>query len=278
MDKTPPQYWRRRRHPVRTAIMSVLIVLTIIGGILIAVRILNPSPIRTTTETHTFSLGAGTHPSLIVTNNEGFIHVQPGSDNQVTITVKKIGDGYGVSPDDFKVTFTQSGNTISIQITNDSIHFLDFSATSRADLDVTMPANSDLQLTTDSGDVVVTGIEGKLTLTSDSGSLQATAVSLTSGSELNTQSGSVTMQGAIGADGQYTFHSNSGDVDVALPGSASFHADLETNSGSITNDFSSVMQHQITTEGKKIIGDVGSSPHATVILQSNSGSLHLRQM
>ena len=278
MARMSPQDLGRRRHPVRSVIIIALIVLTIIGGIVVAVRILNPLPIRTSVEKRAFSLSAGARPSLVVTNDEGFIHVRPGSSNTVNITVTKVGDGYGASPDDFKVTAAQNGNTITIQITNDSIHFLDFSAMSHADLDVTMPATSDLQLKTDSGDVVVTGIEGKLNLASNSGSLQATGVSLSSGSELNTDSGSLTMQGSIGPDGPYTFQSNSGDVDVALPRNASFHVDLETNSGSITNDFSNAMLHQAPTDGKKITGDVGSSPQATVTLQSDSGSLHLRQM
>lgn len=278
MDSTSLRYSSRRGHPIRLFIMLALIVLLIIGGIWVAVRTLNPSPIRTVRETHTFSLSAGMRPSLSVTNDEGFIHVRPGTDQTMTIIVTKIGDGYGASPDDFNVTATQRGNAITIRVANDHIHFFDFSGVSRANLDITLPANCDLQLQTDSGDVVVTGIAGKLTVKSDSGALRATAISLTGGSELNTQSGNVTVQGTIGVDGQYTFLSDSGDVDVALPRDASFHADLETNSGSITNDFSNAMQHQGSPDGKKITGDVGTAPQALVTLQSDSGSLHLRQM
>ncbi len=184
-----PRYRRPRPGPppgrivtfvILISIMSVLIV----GGVGAGFRMLNPTPLRTTTETRTFNLGGRTQPTLIVTSDEGFVHVRPGAGNTVTVTATKIGDSSGASPDDFKVNYSQSGNTITIQVTNDSIHFFDFSASSQADLDVTVPASSDLQLETGSGEITATGIQGKMTLTSNSGSLQATDVLLTSGSRI----------------------------------------------------------------------------------------------
>lgn len=277
-----PQYRKSRPGPpgriVTFVILIPIIFVLIIGGLEVAFRLFNPTPIRTTTETRTFNLEAGTQPALIVMNDEGFVHVQPGASNTVTVTATKRGDSYGASPDDFKVNYSQSGNTVTIQVNNDSIHPFDFLKSSRADLDVTLPAKSELHLETDSGDISVAGIQGKMALTSNSGALQATNVSLTSGSHLRTGSGSMVVRGSIDTSGQYMFQSNSGAIDVTLPRSTSFHADLVSNSGTITNDFPITAVHQTGAYGRMLSGDMGSLPQATVIIQSNSGSLHLKQM
>ncbi len=280
-DETPeyrrPQRRRTGRIVTLVILISIIIVL-VVGGLAVTVRMLNPTLVHTTTETRTFNLVTGTQPTLIVTNNRGFVHVHPGIGNTVTVIATKIGDSYGVSPDDFKVSYTQNSNTITIQVTNDSIHLFDFSASSQADLDVTVPASSDLQIETGSGEINATGIQGKMTLTSNSGALRATDVLLTSGSHLSTGSGSMQVRGSIGTNGHYMFQSNSGDIDVTLPRSSSFHADLMSNSGTITNDFPIATAHQTGVYGRMVSGDVGSSPQSTVVIQSDSGSLHLGQM
>ncbi len=272
------RYERPRRLRTGRIVILIVLIILLVGGLGITIRLLYPTRVRITTETHTFNLSAGMQPTLIVSNNNGFVRVHPGAGNTVTVLATKKGDGFEASPDDFKVSYSQSGNTITIQVSNDSIHPFDFSTASQADLDVTIPARSDLRLETNSGDINVTGVRGKMTLISDSGSLQATDVSLKSVSFLSTNSGSITMRGSIDTVGRYTFQANSGSVDVILPRNTSFHAELKSNSGTITNDFPIAATQQPGTEGPTISGDIGTSPQSTVVIQSNSGSLHLGQM
>jgi DUF4097 and DUF4098 domain-containing protein YvlB len=277
-----PRYERPRRRRTGRIIALIifisLLVVLIAGGLGIGYRLLNPTAIHTTTETRLFHLVAGMQPMLIVSDSNGFVHVRPGAGNIVTVTATKVGDSFGANPGDFNVSYSQSGNTITIQVTNDSIHFFDFSASSQADLDVTVPASSDLQLETGSGEITATGIQGKMTLTSNSGSLQATDVLLTSGSHLRTGSGSMLVRGSTVTSGQYKFQSNSGAIDVTLPRSTSFHAELVSNSGTIMNDFPIAAANQTGAYGRTVSVDVGSSPQATVTIQSDSGSLHLGQI
>jgi DUF4097 and DUF4098 domain-containing protein YvlB len=270
---------RKRRNHIRDAVIFIIasiLLLLFVGGVISVVRLLNPSPVRTITERRMFTLMAGTQPTLIVTNNEGFIHVHAGAGNAMAVTITKVGDSFGASPDDFKVDYTQHGDIVTIQVKNDSIHLFDFSNTSQADIDVTVPTKSDLQLETDSGDITANGISGKVVLTSNSGSLQATEDSLEGGSRLTTDSGSITMQGSIGATGNYLFQTDSGTIDVTLPASTSFHAKLASNSGGITNEFPIANAHSSGNDSRTIIGDVGISPQADLTILSDSGSLHLR--
>ena len=275
-----PQYKRSRPHGTGHIVIFVILVsiifLLIVGGFGFAMRALNPTPVRTTMETRTFNLAMGTQPTLIVTNDAGFVHVQPGAGNTMIVTTTKVGDGFGASPDDFKVNYTRNGNTITVHVNNDSIHPFDFSRISQADLNITVPTSSDLQLETNSGDITASGIHGKMTLTSNSGSLQATEVSLKSDSLLSTDSGSITISGSIGTAGRYMFQSNSGAIDVALPRSTSFHANIASNSGDITSDFA--IAHQSGASSRTVTGDVGSSPQATVTINSDSGSIVLKQL
>ena len=273
--------YRMQRHRtgriVTFVILISLLVVLIVSGLGIGFRLLNPIPIRTTMETRAFHLSAGTRPTLIMSDDDGFVHIRPGADNAVTVTATKVGDSFAASPDDFKVSYSQSGNTITIQVNNNSIHPFDFLNSGQADLNVTVPVNSDLHLETGSGNISVTGIQGMMTLTSNSGTLQAMDVSLTRNSLLSTDSGDITVHGSIDTAGHFMFQSNSGNIDVTLPRYASFHADLVSNSGTITNDFPIATAQQPGTDGGTVKGDVGSSPQATVTMQSDSGDLHLRQ-
>jgi DUF4097 and DUF4098 domain-containing protein YvlB len=280
-DKVP-QHKKPQRHRagriVIFVVIAAIILFLLIGGVVFVVRLLNPTPVRTVRETHIFNLAPDTQLTLIVMNNDGLVHVHAGASNTMTVTTRKVGDSFGASPDDFKVHYTQHGNTIIIQVNNDSIHLFDFSNSSQADLDVTVPARSDLQLETDSGDITANGIAGKMTLTSNSGSLQATEDALQSGSRLTTDSGSITMRGSIGVTGSYMFLSNSGTIDVTLPVDTSFQARLVSNSGGIINEFPIVNAQQPGSDKQTIIGDVGISPQAILTMQSDSGTLHLRHL
>lgn len=276
-----PRYERTRHRTGRMVVLVVLIALLtalIVVGAWIGYRLLNPTAIRTTTETHAFTLSAGTQPALIVSDDNGFVHVQPGAGNTVTVRTTKVGDSFGASPDDFKVSYSQSGNTINIQVSNDSIHPFDFSTTSQADIEVSVPTSSDLRITTNSGDITTTGIHGKITLISNSGSVEAENVALEDTSNMSSDSGSITMHGSIDTSGRYMFQSNSGNVNVTLPRSMSFHVNLTSNSGTITNNFPLVSTRQSDPSNKTVSGDVGSSPQATVTMQSDSGSLRLGQI
>ena len=105
-----PQYRRPRPDlPGRMVIfvvLTALLIVLIVGGVGIGFRMLNPTPVRTTTETRTFSLSAGMQPTLIVSDTNGFVRVHSGAGNAVAVIATKKGDGFGASPDDFKVSYS----------------------------------------------------------------------------------------------------------------------------------------------------------------------------
>lgn len=78
--------------------------------------------------------------------------------------------------------------------------------------------------------------------------------------QLNEGSGSVDIEGITG---QMDVVDNSGSINVSLPENASFHLDASTKNGRANNDFGS--------------DDVGSSPHPTLKLRSENGSIEVHK-
>src|SRR5215467_10178123 len=94
---------------------------------------------------------------------------------------------------------------------------------------------------------------------------------------LKTDTGSVTFEGTIDPKGLYQFETNTGSVDVTLPGNSSFHLDASTDTGSINSDFPGVNVQHSNFTGGNVNSDVGSSPGATVTLKTDTGSISLHQ-
>jgi hypothetical protein len=216
-------------------------------------------------QTHDFTLSGSTQPMLIVNNDVGSVHVQPGSSNNVHVAITKSGG----DPSDIQVNYSQSGNTVTVTIkrTNEN-------STTKADANITAPTKCNLQLQNGTGDITVTGITGKMLLTNGTGAINATQVTLTSNSQLQTGTGSVDFNGSIGS-GNYQFQSNTGSVTVSLPSNTNFHVNANTDVGNISSDFSGVIVQQ-NIAGASASGNVGNASSATITLTTNTGSIVLQ--
>ena len=218
-------------------------------------------------ETHDFTVSGNTPPTLIVNNDVGSVQVQPASSsNNVHVKITKSGG----NPSDIQVNYTQGGNTVTVTIKR-----INQSSTTKADAEITVPNKSDLQLQDGTGNITVTGVQGKMLLTNGTGNITATDAMLTGDSQLQTGTGSVNFSGSIGS-GSYQFQASTGAVSVSLPSNASFHVNANTNVGSISSDFSGVTVQQ-NIAGASAIGNVGSTPSATITLTTNTGSINLQK-
>lgn len=157
-------------------------------------------------------------------------------------------------------------------------------------LDITVPADTDLKVTTNSANINVTGITGQMTFISNAGTItlsncHVTGTSLLSNNTgaitvtqsildgqvtLNNNQGPISFDSSIGSTGTYAFVNIQGPIDATFPRNASFHIDAVTNSGSITSDYTGIQ-----VQNKEVHADVGHPPHALLSLKSNSGSITL---
>ena len=168
-------------------------------------------------ETHTYTVSSGSLPHLVINDDTGSITIHRGSSNsQVTIQATKHVSAFNSTP---KVQYNQDGNTVTASVQDaNGFSF----GINNVDFDVSIPANADLQIHTDTGAINVNGVSGSMSLTTDTGAINATQDGLGGQSILKSDTGSVTYNGSIDPYGNYEFSTNTGAVDVTIPSNSSF--------------------------------------------------------
>ena len=237
------------------------------------------------------SVVVGAHPRLIIDENLGAINVRVGSTSN-TITLQALDQNN--NPINSPVHYARSGDgntiTVNLDVTLDA-----------SEIDVTVPGTIDLKLTTNADNINVTGVNGQMLLSSNGGVITLTQSTLTrssvidtnggsitaTGDTLNAQNGqisfktnsdSITFKGKIASLGTYHFESNTGDLDVTLPGNSSFHVDVSTNTGTATTNFSGLQGafSNLASSGEAH-ADVGHTPRPTITFKTNTGSINLNK-
>jgi hypothetical protein len=268
----------RRSSPWPWIVLALVLVLLLAGGLsllMAAVGFNFTGYASSSTETRHFAVS--TNPTLVINNDTGNIHVLAGgTGSEMTIQATK----HGASSSDvnnLQIRYNQSSADNTITVNVDRPGGFNFFNSPSVDFEVTMPSTAELQLKTNTGGIDVTGVSGQMSLTSNTGSVTARDGTLGAGSMLVSNTGSITFNGSINPSGTYQFGTNTGSVNVTLPGNASFHVDATTDTGSITSSFPGVTVQHPNFTGAEAHSDVGSSPQATVILRTNTGSINLNQ-
>jgi hypothetical protein len=185
---------------------------------------------------------------LSVNTGSGYVHVTPGSSNEVHIIghVHANSWGFGGSPDERvkqvvnNPPIDQSGNIVTIGRHQDSMRNVSI------DYDVTAPKGTQLEANSGSGDLRLQDLGGPLKANTGSGTIEAGGftgrVQLQTGSgdiraglqsandvKATTGSGSIHLQGV---DGPLFAETGSGDIEIG--GRPNSDWKLETGSGSVT--------------------------------------------
>jgi hypothetical protein len=244
---------------------------------------------------------------LEVSTGSGYVHVNPGSDNQVHIIGHvHANHGWmgGNSEDQVKQVvdnppIQQSGNTIRVGQMHESL----FNHVS-IDYDITTPKNTHLKAESGSGDLKAVSMNGGIRLETGSGSVNGDdlggdgylqtgsgdiRVNFSNGGNVTAGAGSGSIRltgvkgslkaetgsGDISVAGQpidgWKIEAGSGSIDLNLGGSK-FTLDAETGSGSIHTDQAISMQGSL--ERHHITGNVnGGGP--TVKVETGSGSIRI---
>jgi DUF4097 and DUF4098 domain-containing protein YvlB len=195
------------------------------------------------------NLKTGDSPTVIVNTGSGYIHLQPGSDNQVRI-VAHLHSNHGWMGGDVDTRIqqivsnppiVQNGNEITIGERHNSELFRNITV----DYEITLPHASAIAATTGSGDVEIREVGASLKAQSGSGSVRARgikgAATLGTGSgdielqqtgagdvKAETGSGNIRLRGLSGA-----LKASTGSGDIEAEGQPSADWRLSTGSGSI---------------------------------------------
>jgi hypothetical protein len=257
------------------------------AGILVAMSMLLPAVAMAAEKSFDRTLTVNGPVTLHVSTGSGYIHVSPGSDNQVHIAghVKSSNSWWGGSSDDAvsKVAdnppINQAGNIIRVGEGSD-----DFMRHVSIDYDVTTPANTMLTAESGSGDLQLSNLNGTVRAHTGSGSIRADK--LGAGSKLETGSGSIEASNLMGSA---TLQTGSGDVSaqlasagdvVAGTGSGSIKlvnvqgaVKAETGSGTLAVSGQPTSPWKLETGSGDIDLQVGSSARFTLDAETGSGSV-----
>jgi DUF4097 and DUF4098 domain-containing protein YvlB len=241
--------------------------------ILLALSIVLPATAALAAEgTFDKTFAVNSAPSVSVSSGSGYIHIYPGSGNQVHIVGHVHSNSGWFGPDaDARVReivasppITQSGNTITVSAPSDADSEL-FRHIS-IDYDVTTPRATALKARTGSGSIEIGGIETAVTASSGSGSIHTDNIG--ADSRLETGSGGIK---ATNVHGAAMLRTGSGSIELALAAPGDVNAD--TGSGSIHID--GIVGGLRARAGSGSI-DVRGNPTSDWRAESGSGSIHLQ--
>ena len=229
-------------------------------------------------------------PSVSVSTGSGYIHIYPGSNNQVHIIghVHANPNWFG-SNADARVKeivdsppIVQSGNTITVSAPHaDSDLFRNISI----DYDVTTPADTTLKAHTGSGSMEIGGIQGTVTASSGSGSIHidnigpAPRIETGSGRIQATnvhgtafvQTGSGSIELSLAAPGDVTAHTGSGSIRID---GVSGPLRATTGSGSIQAAGNPTSEWRAETGSGSIRLQLAPDAHFTLNAETGSGTIH----
>jgi Toastrack DUF4097 len=185
--------------------------------------------------TQNYDYAVSGQASLVINDPNGNVTITQGPSNtDVSIQTVQNNGPFGNS-NNIQPNISRQGNSFTATVQD--------SQQGSVDLNVTVPENANLNLTTDTG--------------------------------------SITFNGTFDATGTYNFQTNNGDVTLAVPSSSPFHLDASTNSGSINSDFPNVnIQNSTTGSGQSVNGVVGGNSQSqvpNVVVKSEGGDINLNQ-
>jgi hypothetical protein len=200
--------------------------------------------------------------TIVINDPNGNVTVTEGQSNTDVIIQAVNTNNFSGNPNDIQSNISQNANNITANV-QDSV-----------DLQVTVPQGAILNLQTESGDISVNGVNGQMTLKTNSGSISASNDFISGTSSLTSNSSDITFDGTLGTGGSYQFQTGSnGSVDLTVSSASAFHVDATTNSGSI--DIPGV-----NAQNNKASGDVGASSQVkgtNVTINSDGGDINLHQ-
>ena len=215
------------------------------------------------------------YPTIVVDNDFGRIHVRGAQQsNEVSIQATKrnwILIGGESAP--ARIHYEQNNDENSITVTVERVGW----SVTETDLDITVPWNANLKLTTKAGSIDVAGVSSQMFAQSNAGSITVRQSTLGGSSTLQTTAGSVHFDGAIDPHATCQFVSNTGSVHVILPPDAAYHIDARTDIGSITTNIPGLLVTRLNYMSSDAHCDVGEPPRAMITLISNLGSISLQQ-
>ncbi len=217
--KHAPMPQPRRRSAGRALILCALAlavsvsIIALTGGVSFGSQ-------QKTLPTRTFTING--HGQLLINDGSGTFHIHEGTGNEIIVRGSEYAYGLFNNLNNIQVYYEQQGNTVTLEA-SEGWNIL---GDSKLVMDITVPANLDVNIRGGSTDADLTGISGQVTGSTSSGDLRLNRI--TGDLNLNSSSGDITVEGEQGA---ISAHTSSGDLRLSQ---VTGPVDLSSSSGNIT--------------------------------------------
>jgi len=254
-QKIYPQSPRRRRRGLRALVM-VIVILVLLGG----AGYLSHSAFSKTTVLPQQSFPVSGSPTLVINGPVGSVKIHSGNSDSIVINVTEHSGLFG-TPNTTDVTVAPApGSNDIVVLTGDGGSIFDQKS---VDLDIALPATSNIRAVLPTGSLDINGISGQMNLQMNSGALHFENGTIEGQSIFKNDAGEITFDGAIAPNGTYDFGNNAGTINLTLPSHSSFVLNASTGLGKVHNDFGS--------------NTVGSHPSSQVHVHTDAGSVNIHE-
>ena len=235
------------------------------------------------TEARDDSFTVGESPRVVVSGGNGRIIVNPGTDGTVSVqaTLRK--------PDELEYQTTQEGETISVEAKEKSRGIFNFGGSPGADIEITAPPNTRVELRTSNGRVEVYGMHQSGTVRTSNGKIvmedvigdfnistgngAVTIARATGTFDVETSNGRIAFDGELAPGGDNRLTTVNGSVEIKLQGTPSVRLDASTQNGSVTTSLPILS----TSSGdeRHLVGTIGAGD-AQLFVRTSNGSVMIR--
>lgn len=221
------------------------------------------------------TLSTGGSPNVSVSTGSGYIHLRPGSDNQLHVAAHlHAGNGwFGAGDVESRIEqivsnppIAQNGNDITIGERHSGERYRNISI----DYEVTLPRASSIEASTGSGDVELQDVGSRFKGSSGSGSVRARNVQ--GPANLDTGSGDIELTQS--APGDVRAQTGSGNIRL---NNISGGLKAGTGSGDIEVSGNPATDWKVDTGSGSVRLTVGSSAHFTLNASTGSGTIRTQQ-
>jgi len=229
------------------------------------------------TDTYEFAV-EGT-PEILVRNRAGSIVIARGAARQVSVRVTKRAQGRllgRLTEDDLArliVNVTQQDNHIRVETDQRDLGFS--LKNCQVDITITAPAESNLDLHMNAGNVEIRDITGVIASVINAGNFDALHMLLAGHSTLTVNAGNLMLEGAVTPGAALDAEVNAGNLVLRLPHETPAYLEALVHVGSIdVGGWPISVSRRVVRQ--EATGALGNNPQGTLRLRVNSGSISMR--
>jgi hypothetical protein len=263
-----------------SVLLLALLACALVGGLVMGIALKLANEV-TATATSTQSFALNGVPSLDIHNASGHLSVRQGAPGSVRVEITKSArdssnDAAQHDLGRIQVTMTQSGDTISVTSNFEDSGFL--ATSSAVNLQITVPATTNISADIKAGDVQIDGVGGLMALSTSAGNVALRNTTLADGSHIHVSTGSVAMQGTVPDSASVDISVSTGDVSLTLPAETNTRLDARTNIGEIHVTGWPVQPKRANNVGEMTDDTLGGQPTGAIHIRVNAGDITISKL